>query len=79
MAGSARAIEAGRAYFQLFADNSRLIAGLRNAEAAVSKFIANVQVIGARIGTLGYRMFLPINDLISAYASSTTRCGSPPP
>lgn len=68
MAGSARAIEAGRAYFQLFADNSELIAGLRNAEAAVSKFIANVQVIGARIGNLGYRMFLPINDLISAYA-----------
>ena len=68
MAGSARAIEAGRAYFQLFADNSELIAGLRNAEAAVSKFIANVQVIGARIGNLGYQMFLPINDLISAYA-----------
>lgn len=68
MAGNLQAIKAGQAYFQLFADNSELIAGLRRAENAVTRFMDNVQLIGTRLGNFGRSLTIPIADLISEYA-----------
>lgn len=50
---SASAIRAGRAFVELFADSSKLIAGLKLAEGQVRKFGANVTQIGQSIAKVG--------------------------
>jgi len=50
---STTAIRAGRAFVELFADDSRLVRGLRAAEKKVVKFGQNIQAIGRRLFTIG--------------------------
>ena len=50
---NASAIRAGRAFVELFVDNSKLVRGLRAAEKQVVKFGQNIQAIGRRLFTLG--------------------------
>jgi len=50
---SSGAIRAGRAFVELFADDSKLVRGLRSAEKKVVKFGQNIQAIGRRLFTLG--------------------------
>ncbi|MCL2305697.1 MAG: hypothetical protein FWC43_10165, partial [Planctomycetaceae bacterium] len=47
------AIRAGRAFVELFVDNSKLVRGLRAAEKKVVKFGQNIQAIGRQLFTLG--------------------------
>ena len=47
------AIRAGRAFVELFVDNSKLVRGLRAAEAKVVKFGQNIQAIGRQLFTIG--------------------------
>ena len=46
---SGRAIRAGRAFVELFADNSKLVRGLRAARAKIRAFGQRLQNIGTRI------------------------------
>ena len=52
MAGPS-AIRAGRAFVELFADDSMLVRTLRRAEARIVKFGENIKSIGRRLATLG--------------------------
>ncbi|MFW5679521.1 MAG: hypothetical protein ACOC3D_04600, partial [Pseudomonadota bacterium] len=53
MPPSGRAIRAGRASVELFADDSRLVRGLRRARRRLLAFGAQVQRIGRRIAAVG--------------------------
>jgi hypothetical protein len=57
---SGRAIRAGRAFVELFADNTKLVRGLRAARAKVRAFGQRLQNIGMRIATTTAAMALPI-------------------
>jgi len=47
------AIRAGRAFVELFADDSKLVRGLRRAEAKVVQFGQNIRTIGQRLFAMG--------------------------
>lgn len=53
MAGSSNAIRAGRAFVELFADDTPLVRGLRRAERRLRTFGKNVQAAGLKIAGLG--------------------------
>ena len=57
---SGRAIRAGRAFVELFADNTKLVRGLRAAQTKVRAFGQKLQNIGMRIATTTAAMALPI-------------------
>lgn len=57
---SGRAIRAGRAFVELFADNTKLVRGLRAARTKVRAFGQKLQNIGMRIATTTAAMALPI-------------------
>ncbi|HOQ06143.1 MAG TPA: phage tail tape measure protein [Anaerohalosphaeraceae bacterium] len=59
MAGQAGAIRAGRAYVELFADNSRFVAGLRAAESQLRAFGSKIQGIGAAMAAFGSAALAP--------------------
>jgi hypothetical protein len=56
---SAGAIRAGRAFVELFADDSRLVRGLRSAQAKLRGFGAGLTALGARTLTLGATLVTP--------------------
>lgn len=58
MATSA-SVRAGRAFVELFADNSKLQQGLRVAEAQLKEFGAKVSTMGRQLATLGGIALLP--------------------
>ncbi|HOQ06092.1 MAG TPA: phage tail tape measure protein [Anaerohalosphaeraceae bacterium] len=59
MAAQAGAIRAGRAFVELYADSSRFVAGLRQAETKLRQFGQNVQNLGMRMTALGTAALSP--------------------
>ncbi|HOM18063.1 MAG TPA: hypothetical protein PLQ00_12090, partial [Thermoguttaceae bacterium] len=59
MAAQVGAIRAGRAFVELFADSSRFVAGLRQAETKLRQFGQNVQNLGMRMTALGTAALSP--------------------
>jgi TP901 family phage tail tape measure protein len=59
MAAQAGAIRAGRAFVELFADSSRFVAGLRQAENKLRQFGQNVQNLGLKMTALGAAAISP--------------------
>lgn len=53
MAASASAIEAGKAFVRIFAEDSQLQRGLKRAEASVKAWGASVRSVGAKIFAVG--------------------------
>ncbi len=54
------AIRAGRAFVELFADDSKLVRGLRRAEGRVKAFGNRISAIGRRLAGLGAMLATPI-------------------
>ncbi|MDR1493989.1 MAG: phage tail tape measure protein [Planctomycetaceae bacterium] len=65
---SPTAIRAGRAFVELFADDSMLVRTLRHAEAQVVRFGAQIQAIGRRLMTLGLALNIPLAASIRTFA-----------
>ena len=59
MAGSAQGIRAGRAFVELFADDTKLVRGLRAAERKLKAFGSSVQAIGKGMFALGASVVNP--------------------
>jgi TP901 family phage tail tape measure protein len=57
---SSTAIKAGRAFVELFADDSKLVRGLRRAELRVKAFGRKMQVIGRQMFMLGAMAAAPL-------------------
>lgn len=60
MAGKAGAIRAGRAYVELFADDSRLIRGLRGAEKRLRAFGNQIRNVGLKLLKLAGLFAIPL-------------------
>ncbi|MBN1123939.1 MAG: phage tail tape measure protein [Sedimentisphaerales bacterium] len=60
MSGSSGAIRAGRAFVELFADDSQLVRGLRRAEAKLKAFGNSVRDIGMGMAKLGAAAVAPL-------------------
>ena len=60
MAGSAQGIRAGRAFVELFADDTKLVRGLRAAERKLKAFGSSVQAIGKGMFALGASVVTPL-------------------
>ena len=60
MAASSTAIRAGRAFVELFADDTKLVRGLRRAEAKIRAFGDKLQNIGRRMIGLGVTAAAPL-------------------
>ncbi len=63
------AIRAGRAFVELFADDSKLVRGLRRAERRIRAFGDNVRALGTRIAALGSAMLAPMLGAAKAFSS----------
>jgi len=57
---STKGIRAGRAFVELFADNTKLVAGLRGAELTVKKFGASIKSMGMQMAMTGASMLSPL-------------------
>ena len=66
---SSRGIRAGRAFVELFADNSKLIRGLRLARQKLKAFGNHVRNLGLKITGLGAAMFAPLAASAKYFAS----------
>ena len=67
MAGNAQAIRAGRAFVELFADDTKLVRGLRAAERKLQAFGASVQTVGKSMFGLGSAVVAPILGAVAAF------------
>jgi hypothetical protein len=67
--GKTGAIKAGRAFVEVFADNSKLVRGLRQAEKHVKEFGKSIQNIGLKIMALGTAAIAPLVASSKAFAS----------
>lgn len=65
---SGGSIRAGRAFVELFADDTYLVQGLRRAEARIRKFGTNIHNIGRKLGTLGLALSIPFAGSIKTFA-----------
>ena len=65
---SGRAIRAGRAFVELFADNSKLVRGLRAARAKIRAFGQRLQNIGTRIAATTAAMAVPVGIAVRTFA-----------
>ena len=63
------AIRAGRAFVELFADDSMLVRTLRRAESQVVKFGNHLKAIGRRLMTLGLAASIPLAASIKSFAA----------
>jgi TP901 family phage tail tape measure protein len=63
------AIRAGRAFVELFADDSMLVRTLRHAESQVVKFGNTLKAIGHRLMTLGLAMSIPFAASVKTFAA----------
>ena len=66
MAGSSDAIRAGRAFVELFADDSKLVRRLRRAEKRLKGFGNRIRNMGLKIAGLGAAMLAPLADAAKA-------------
>jgi TP901 family phage tail tape measure protein len=63
------AIRAGRAFVELFADDSMLVRTLRRAESQVMKFGNHLKTIGRRLMTLGLAASVPFAASVKSFAA----------
>ncbi len=75
MAGS-RGIKAGRAFVELFADDSRLVRGLRRAQKRIKAFGAGVTAAGMRMAKASGAFMLPFAAGAKAFADFETQMAS---
>jgi hypothetical protein len=68
MAGNAQAIRAGRAFVELFADDTKLVRGLRAAERKLQAFGASVQTMGKGLFAIGASVVTPLLATTSVFA-----------
>lgn len=68
MTTSANSIRAGRAFVELFADDTKLARGLRAAEKRLSSWGKNVAKIGAAIMGLGISVLTPLSLAVKTFA-----------
>ena len=54
------AIRAGRAFVELFTDDSKLVRGLRRAEKKLKNFGARIGAMGRKMATLGAAAAAPL-------------------
>ena len=66
---STRGIRAGRAFVELFADDSKLVRGLRRAEKRLKAFGERIRNLGLKIAGLGAAMLAPMLGAAKAFSS----------
>lgn len=66
---SSQGIRAGRAFVQLFADDTKLVRGLKAAEKRLKAFGAGVQSIGTKLFGLGSAAVAPLLAATNVFAS----------
>jgi len=64
------AIKAGRAFVELFADDSKLVSGLKKAKAKLSAFGAGVRESGMKLVGVGAALIAPMLGAAKAFAES---------
>ena len=64
------AIKAGRAFVELFADDSKLVSGLKRAKAKLSAFGAGVRESGLKLVGIGTALVAPMLGAAKAFAES---------
>jgi hypothetical protein len=67
---SAQGIRAGRAFVELFADDSKLVRGLRSAERKLMAFGTAVKDIGAKLAKVGMVALTPMLASAKSFASA---------
>lgn len=70
---NAQGIRAGRAFVELFADDSRLIAGLKAAQERLKRFGASVRQAGTLVGLSGVGMFSPFIAALRVFQDAAKR------
>ena len=73
MASNARAIRAGRAFVELFADDTILVRGLRRAEKRLRAFGQSVQRLGLRIAAASAAVMTALFGAAKSFASMGDR------
>ncbi len=68
MAASGQAIRAGRAFVELFADDTKLVRGLRAAERKLKAFGASVQTMGKGLFAMGASVVTPLLAATSVFS-----------
>ena len=63
------AIRAGRAFVELFADDSKLVRGLRRAERKVKAFGRSIRTFGLKLMGLGTAVLAPLLGAAKVFAS----------
>ena len=63
---TSQGIRAGRAYVELFADDGKLVRGLRSAETKLKAFGASVRAIGLKMFAAGSVLAGPLTATIKA-------------
>ena len=63
------AIRAGRAFVELFADDSKLVRGLRAAQRKLKAFGANIRNLGLKMAGLGTAVLAPMLAAAKAFSS----------
>jgi len=66
---SAQGIRAGRAFVELFADDSKLVRGLRAAARKFKAFGANIRNLGLKMAGLGTAVLAPMLGAAKAFSS----------
>jgi len=66
---SAKGIRAGRAFVELFADDSKLVRGLRRAQKKLKAFGQSIRNMGLKIAGLGAAMLAPLIGAAKAFSS----------
>ncbi len=66
---SSRGIRAGRAFVELFADDSKLVRGLRRAEKKIKAFGSSIRNMGLKMAGLGAAILAPLLGAAKAFSS----------
>jgi len=66
---SAKGIRAGRAFVELFADDSKLVRGLRRAEKKLKAFGSSIRNLGLKMAGLGTAILAPLLGAAKAFSS----------
>ena len=66
---STQGIRAGRAFVELFADDSKLVRGLRRAQKKLKAFGQSIRAMGLKIAGLGAAMLAPMLGAAKAFSS----------
>jgi len=66
---TARGIRAGRAFVELFADDSKLVRGLRRAQKRIKAFGQSIRNLGLKVAGLGTAVLAPLAASAKAFSS----------